>query len=222
MTIFDYLRFCKEKNIEPIVKDAYGLKHDLIKENIQIIFTVSQFKLWKYYDSWDHYKRCFKENDCHACLTNYEENYIKDTTINYQQLQTLQYFPDEDIEAFTQKEFDKLNKIGRDKEEMLKVIGADDESEDPYKRAVNMYPEFLRDSLARYTLKSIKRRMLLDAKSGSIKCENKRLFAIPDMYAFCEFLFLNEKEPTGLLKDGEVAGKLLLKHDKVDVLRSPH
>ena len=83
---FDYIRFCKVNNVKPIVKDAWGVVHDLEKEHITIILTTSMFKLWKLYRSWDEYKKFFKENDCKFCKTNYEETYIKNCTINYQML----------------------------------------------------------------------------------------------------------------------------------------
>jgi hypothetical protein len=76
---FDFLKFCKVNDAPPIIKDIYGKEHNLVEENIQIIFTKSQFKLWKYYRSWDHYKQCFKENNCVLNRTNFEEDDIPDT-----------------------------------------------------------------------------------------------------------------------------------------------
>ena len=64
--------------------------------------------------------------------------------------------------------------------------------------------------------------MLYDAKSGKIKLKNKRLFAIPDLYACCQRWFLHEEHPEGLLPNGTVACKIFRKYDKADILRSPH
>lgn len=130
--------------------------------------------------------------------TNFEEAYIPDTTLNYQMLQTLEDFTDEDVETFTQKTYDRITNIAKDQQTMLRVLHAEAGSEDPYCQALSMYPELLRDAYARETLKSIKKRWLYDARSGRIKCQNKRLFAIPDMYAACEYWFLGIKEPQGL------------------------
>lgn len=219
---FDFIRFCRANNVEPIVTDIYGLKHHLINENIQIILTKSQFKLWKYYSSWEHYKKCFKENNCCLNRTNFEEDYIADTEISYQMLQTLTDFTDDEITAFTRRTHDKINNIATDSKAMLRTLQADPESKNPYKRALCIYPELLRDAYSRETLHAIKKRWTLDAKSGKIKCENKRLFAIPDLYAACQFWFLNQKQPEGLLKNGEVACKPYRGKDKVACLRSPH
>lgn len=222
LTSFDYLKFCKVNNVEPKLTDRWGTEHDLIKEDIRIIFTESQFKQAKYYDDWDHYKRCFKECGCTMNRTNFEEDYIPDTTINYQMLQTLEDFTDEEIQIFTQKTHDRIQNIAQDQETMLRVLHAEAGSTDPYCQALRMYPALLRDAYARESLKAIKKRWLYDAKSGRIKCRNKRLFAIPDMYAACEYWFQGIKEPQGLLQDGQIACKVYQNYDKADVLRSPH
>lgn len=219
---FDFIKFCKVNGVDPVIKDIYGAEHNLIDEDIQIIFTKSQFKLWKYYKSWDHYKQCFKENGCSLNRTNFEEDYIPDTEISYQMLQTLTDFTDEEISQFTKRTHDRINGIARNANVMLQTLQADEESDNPYKRALSIYPELLREAYSRETLKAIKKRWTLDAKSGKIKCENKRLFAIPDLYAACQFWFLKELNPEGLLKDGEVSCKPYRGRDKVACLRSPH
>lgn len=88
---FDFIRFCSVNGVKPVIKDIYGLEHDLIKENIQIIFTESQFKMWKYFGSWDAYKKAFKECDARAGKTNYEEEEIEDASINYQFIRRMPY-----------------------------------------------------------------------------------------------------------------------------------
>ena len=219
---FDFIKFCKVNNVKPVIKDAWGKEHDLIKERINVILTTSMFKLYKLYKDWDEYKKFYKENDCRFCKTNYEEQYIKDTTTNYQMIQTCQLMTDEEIKQFVQKEHDRILNLTKDCDAMLKTLNAIDDSEQPYKAALFYYPELLREAYSRETLKNIRRRMLLDAKSGKIKCDNKRLFVLPDFYAACEFWFMGIKEPKGLLQKDEVACKIFRRHAKADVLRSPH
>lgn len=86
LAVFDWNKFCEEHNVEPIIEDLWGVKHDLIKENIQIILTKSQFKMWKYYDDFNTYKHYFKLYGCKCGKTNYEEDYLPDKQINYQML----------------------------------------------------------------------------------------------------------------------------------------
>lgn len=68
--------------------------------------------------------------------TNFEESYIPDTTINYQMLQTLEDFTDEEIEAFTRKTHDRIVNIGSNQESMLKALNAELGSEKPYNQAL--------------------------------------------------------------------------------------
>lgn len=219
---FDFIHFCEVNGVPPVIEDYYGKVHNLVEENIQVIFTESQFKMAKYYNSWDEYKAYFKKCNCHLCKTNYEEPWIKDSYLNYQMLQTLTDFTEEDIQKLTQKEHQRIESIATDKNAMLRTLGADEKAITPYRAALAVYPELLREAYTRESLKSIKKRWIQDAKSGKIKYQNKRLFAIPDLYAACQYWFMGIKEPEGLLKDGEVACKIYKKFDEADVLRSPH
>jgi hypothetical protein len=96
LCVFDWVKFIEVNNCSSLIKDIYGVEHDVIKENIQVIFTKSQFKLYKYYQSWNEYKEKFKEYNCIASYTNKEEDRIKNATINYQMLQTLIDISDEE------------------------------------------------------------------------------------------------------------------------------
>ena len=222
LSSFDFIRFCKVHHTPPVIKDIYGDYHDLEKENIQIILTKSQFKLWNFYDSWDDYKQKFKENNCCFNRTNFEEDYVPDTDISYQMLQTLTDFSNEELELFTFRTHEKITNIAKSSASMLQTLQADQESLNPYKKALAIYPELLREAYSKETLKSIKKRWTLDAKSGRIRCNNKRLFVVPDFYAMCEYWFLHIKEPKGLLQNGEVACRPYRNVDKIAALRSPH
>ena len=222
LIVFDYIKFCKVHGVKAIITDPWGTVHDLEKENIKIVLFESVVKMWKYYDSWDHYKKCFKENGCKCGRTNYEEDYIANKTLNYQYIQSLTDVTDEEIAELVKDELERINGITKNMDSMLKVLKADPESEQPYKAALAVYPELLREAYSRESLKAIRKRMILDAKSGKLRCENKRLFACPDLYAVCEHLFLNDPHPKGLLNNGEIACKIFRRHNKADVLRSPH
>lgn len=219
---FNFLRFCEENGCEAKLKDVWGQMHDLRAEDIQVVFTKSQLKLWKYYDSWDEYKSFFKTCGCTFGRTNMEEAYIGNSELNYQFIQTLQNFPQNELKEFVRPTYDRIKSLSNDREHMLHALGADDYSEVPYRQALTLYPELLREAYSRESLKAIKKRWTLDAKSGKIRCKNKRLFAIPDLYAACQYWFLGQKEPEGLLKNGEVFARPFRDVDEVDVLRSPH
>lgn len=109
--VFDFVKFIECNNCPTTIKDIYGKEHDIIEEDIQIIFTKSQFKMWKYYDSWDDYKEKYKKYGCAAGCTNVEEDRIKDATINYQMLQTLTDIEDDEILEIAKNSTSKLNKL---------------------------------------------------------------------------------------------------------------
>ena len=109
--VFDFVKFIKVNNYSPIIKDIYGKEHDVIEENIQIIFTKSQFKMYKFYDSWDEYKTYFKKYNCQAGRCNTEEDRVKNAKINYQMLQTLTNISDEEILLLASKSIEKITNI---------------------------------------------------------------------------------------------------------------
>ncbi|MBP5423896.1 MAG: hypothetical protein J6Y78_15800 [Paludibacteraceae bacterium] len=219
---FDFIKFCDVHGVEPIITDPWGTVHNLRKEGIKIILFESVVKMWKFYDNWDDFKKKYKENGCRCGKTNYEEDYIANKTLNYQYIQTLTDITDEEIAELTKKEHERIDGITKNMDSMLKTLKADEESEQPYKAALAVYPELLREAYSRESLRAIRKRMILDAKSGKLHCFNKRLFACPDLYAVCEHLFLNDPHPKGLLNNGEIACKIFRRHNKADVLRSPH
>lgn len=221
LTPFDFLRFCREHGVEPKLTDAWGKEHDLVAEDIQIILTTSQFKLWKFYESWDAFKAIARANGCTLARTNFEEPFIPDTCMNYQFIESLVDFTDEEMMEFTQATWDKIKGIASDARAMLRTLRADELSELPYKRALYLYMPLLRDGYSYCTLRDIKKRWTEDAQSGRIITESKRLYVIPDIYAACEYWFLGIKEPKGLLEDGEVFCRVYRKYDEVDCLRSP-
>ena len=59
--VFKFDKFIEKNQCSPIIKDIYGVEHDIIKEDIQVIFTKSQFKFYGYYQSWQQYKEYFKQ-----------------------------------------------------------------------------------------------------------------------------------------------------------------
>ena len=113
------LQWRKEFNNDKIgiIKDIYGREYDIISENIKYIFTKSQFKMYKFYDSWEHYKNNFKKYKCEACVCSKEEDEINDATINYQMLQTLT-----DITLSEMKILSNRNNITIEKLHEYKII----------------------------------------------------------------------------------------------------
>lgn len=225
---FQYNSFVKQ-NLEEypnatIVKDIYGKEWDILKDGIEIIFTKSQFKMAKYYDSWEDYKNKFKEFNCEAGICNEEPDKIKNAKINYQMVQTLTDITDEELIQLARKLNDDIYNISRDRNTMLKVLGVTEfnENKNSLQKCLEIYPELLQDEHCRQILRDTRKKLVKEGKSARFPVNGKYTFLIPDLYAFSEWLFLDIKNPQGLLKDGEVACKLFKEDNDLDVLRSPH
>ena len=220
---FDYIRFIQENNCSPIIKDIYGKEHNVIEEDIQIVFTKSQFKMWKYYDSWEQYKEYYKKYGCSAGYTNMEEDKIKDATINYQMLQTLTDITDEEIDSIIADSQSKIDNICT-LDGMKKSFGITpyNDNMNYLQQAINLYPDLMNDEYIKITLREIKNSMIKRFKSGSLSVRGKYTFLLPDLYAACEHWFMGIENPKGLLNDGEVFCWLFRKDEKLDCLRSPH
>lgn len=221
---FDFIRFIKENKATGVVTDIYGQEHDILKENIKIIFTKSQLKMWKFFDDWNEYKDNFKKYHCTAGICNREEDIISDSVINYQMIQTLSDMTDEEIHSLAKSNVQDIEKMASDVKTMLKVFGVTEWNCDKtgFQRCLEIYPELLSDLHCRNTLKEIKNKLEKDLWSARFDMGGKYTFVIPDLYAFCEWLFLGVENPKGLLKDGEVCCKLYDNGEKLDCLRSPH
>lgn len=222
--VFDFRKFIQENGCSSVIKDIYGKEHNVISEDIQVIFTKSQFKLWKYYDNWDQYKEYYKKYGCTAGYTNPEEERIKDATINYQMLQSLTDVTDEEIDEIINESKNKLQNICSSVNDIKSVFGVTpyNQNKTDLQKAIELYPELLNDVYIRNKLKDIKDSMIKNYKSGKLQVHGKYTFLLPDLYAACQHWFMGIDNPDGLLEDGEVFCWLFRKDEKLDCLRSPH
>lgn len=227
MTPFDYIEFIKlhidEYPNARYVNDIYGKQYDLLSEDIRYIFTKSQFKMYKYYESWEHYKDNYKKYNCHASYCNEERDVFPDAKIGYQMLQTLTDISDKEIDMLTHSTVKEINDIGDNVGTMMKILGAkkDRYNKTYYQDALLLYPEMLSDPYSRKTLKDIKKSLVEEGKGGKINISGKYTFICPDIYAFSEWLFLGIENPKGLLSDNQVSCSLYPNSKELDVLRSP-
>jgi len=225
LVTFPFDKFINEKcNGQAIIYDIYGKEHNILKENIKYIFTKSQFKLYKYYSSWEEYKENFKKYNCEACYCNIEEDFIPKAKINYQMLQTLSDIKDEEIERLIKRTREDIEKIGNDYQVTMRILGATEYNKTPnyFQEALMIYPELFKDTYHREILKQTKKSLVKQAKGGRLSVNGRYQFLSPDLYAFCEWLFLNDDSPKGLLEDGEVYSSLNKNGVDLACLRSPH
>lgn len=225
MVQFPFDQFIQEKCGRDVrIYDIYGDPHDILAEGIEYIFTKSQFKLYKYFNNFECYKERFKYNQCEACYCNIEEEYIPKARINYQMLQTLSDMKDREIDKLIQNSIKEIDNIGIDYKTTMRLLGATDYNKNPsyFQEALMIYPELFRDPYCRDILKQTKKSLVKQAKGGRLRVNGKYLFLSPDLYAFCEWLFLGNQNPKGLLQNGEVYTKEFKNEDELACLRSPH
>lgn len=227
MTPANYIKFCDEfRHGDYKIKDIYGKEYDLKEDNILYIFSKSQFKMYKYYDSWDQYKEYFKKYNCGANMCNLEPDTkdFRKASFNYQMWQTLTDITDEEIKSFTDEVDEFITKGYSDRKTMLNLLGADDSNKKKtwLQKSIEIYPELIRDYHIKEQLASMLNARKKEAKYGKFKIDATYTFLIPDVFAWMQWLFLGEETPKGLLKNGEVSCKLFKKSDKLLVNRSPH
>lgn len=222
---FPFDKFIQEKcGGDATVYDIYGERHDIIAEGIKYIFTKSQFKMAKYYRSWNEYKENFKKYGCEACYCNIEEDYIPKARINYQMLQTLTDMTDDEIQWITRKSIEEIDAVGNDFKTTMRLLGATEYNQNKsyMQEALMIYPELFKDAYNRDILKQTKNSLVKQAKAGRLRVNGHYTFLSPDLYAFCEWLFLGEQNPRGILADGEVYCRDFANGDELACLRSPH
>lgn len=230
LAVFPFDRFIREADKQDpsvqhgVVKDIYGVEHDVLKEDIQVIFTKSQFKMYKYYSSWEEYIAMYQKYGCTAGKCNEEESFLPDAKLNYQMLQTLTDISEDEIERLANRSVEKIQNVASDRETMLEVFGASSQykNKNAFQECLSIYPELLSDPYTKEMLRQIKKNLVKEGRSAKIDLSAKYMFLIPDLYAFCQWLFLGDKDPCGLLKDGEVSSFLYRAYKKLDCLRSPH
>ena len=222
--VFDFRKFIETNNYSPTIKDIYGKEWHVIDDDIQIIFTKSMFKMWKYFNSWQQYKDNFKKYYCQAGLCNTEEDRIKSAKINYQMLQTLINITDEEINQLVSSSVSKITNICSSVDTMLDVLGVTPYNTHPtaFQKALKIYPALLDDTYAKDVLREAKNSLLKKYRSGKLEINGKYTFLLPDFYAACEYWFGHIEKPDGLLRDKEVFCWLFKKYEKLDCLRSPH
>ncbi len=220
---FPFDKFIEKYNGNPEIVDIYGKKHNIIDENIEIIFTKSQFKMYKFYKSWSEYCENFKKYNCQAGTCN-EEDEFPNAKINYQMLQTLTNISNKELKQLAGKTINSINNISKDRNTMLRVMGvkASNTNKNYLQQALEIYPHLLGDNHIKHVLEQIKHSLVKQARSAKLDIDSVYTFICPDLYAFCEYLFLDNKNPNGLLKDGEVYCDLYKEKNKLDCLRSPH
>lgn len=200
---FDFHRFAQDVAKTDKIKDVWGVEYNI--NDIDVLLTVSQFKMWKEYENWQEYlsyvdkfghiwgvSRVNKKNDDEFVLT------------NYQYLQTLN-LDKEQIQKLAQPTIDWINGIGSGQlaSVLLYLLGAqngDFTDENEYEDMLNevemnfvkgimLEPELLKDDYIKTQIYKTLKRKIKDAKIGRLWVKGNYSFQISDPYALCEWAF---------------------------------
>ena len=260
---FDFRTFATEIAHNTVILDAWDNPVDIEEQDIRFLFTTSQLKMWKMYDSWEDYKKAFNDNGIQISINSYA-NPAKDTvTFAYQYLQTLPFGCD--IKKLCTPAKDEIIRLHTDFEYVKEVMGYTDDSETDIdeisdgediedsentdsdvvvtdelqtdtkeeKRscnsliaeALNVYPQLVYDPYIEAKIRQLVISKRKSYRAGKIPLGGYYSYVAPDMYAFCEYLFMGEKNPEGLVPKNHVYNKYYDNKGTVEhivCLRSPH
>lgn len=144
------------------VKDLWGKEYSIgwIKDHIKMILNGSQLKMYKYYNSWDEYKKAFKKNGLKICINNMMHYPKTDNPLvmsAYQFYQTVprKNFTEKRIENLCKNTVNIINGYKTDNNAVLELFGIDDsEKLEPFYASIRQYPDMVYDISVRKKVKS--------------------------------------------------------------------
>ena len=204
-----------------IVKDIWG--NDIDIREVEMILTESSLKLWKCYDSIDHYMNAYKECGFEFSVTKISPHELEnERELNYQYLQSYD-FSDKDIKELCDPTIKYLkDSMCGDYEQTIKFLGIDGDLNDNnwqqalYTNEYMMNDPYIIDSVHRYIKKKIN-----NAKIGKLKVNGNYQIASGDPFALMQSIC--GLEVTGLLKAEECYSKYWIDKNvnELVIFRSP-
>ena len=236
--VFDFHKFSREVAGKHIITDLYGKEVDT--DNIDMIITESQFKLWKGYDSWQHYLDCCKENGGRWGVTKFTPKEDKTAVFtNYQFLQVLNLDTPEKIKELCEPTVEWFDKITSQDSNysLLYLLGSlcdkplnEMETEEfmdifntlePSVRALILNRDLINDTYIKTKLARSLNRKIEESYLGKLMVNGNFQFMISEPYSLCEHIYgLPVK---GLLKEHEHYSQYWNNRDvsKVVAMRAP-
>lgn len=195
-TAFDIHRWFKKYNIKTIT-DVWGNTHKV--EDIDCIWTKSQFKLKKYFESIDDYISRLKKYNHVIGVSKYNKTLKQEKAMfrmNFQYLQVLNLNKDKifRISKYTKDLYEKI--INGDEFATIKFLGLLDSKESMdeenansnYMKALLINPDMIYDrAINRNIYESLKKR-INELKTGKCYVNGRYSFAVGDMVGFMEYV----------------------------------
>jgi hypothetical protein len=228
---FDFRRFSREVAHNSFVEDVWGKTWDI--NDIDIIISQSQFKLWDSYQSLEDYVENCNKNDLGWLISRYSPKFEKTSVkSNYQFLQVLN-LNNEQVKSLCKKTVDFFKYAIAEKYEysLLYLLGdyinkEIDESwlndiQDHISKALIYNPNILNDPYVKQHIIRTLNKKIKESYLGSLILNGNYSVMISDPYAQCEHIF--GLPVNGLLKRDEYFSKFWNDRfiDKVVACRAP-
>lgn len=208
---FDFRAYAKSKGIDKIY-DRWGKQYPI--DEIDVILSESQFKMYKYYSSWQDYKKYADAADIKWGVARYNRK-VDDEFVqaNYQYIQTLG-IDKEGIEKMIQPTIDWIQKVcsGDELFGLLFALGGGcgnlgygsllKSTQSNAIKAVIKNKDFIKDGFIQAKMYKTMARLIEKAKIGKIWVHGNYQFMISDPVAQCESAL--GLEPKGCLNKDEV------------------
>ena len=231
--VIDFKQYAREHNIE-YVTDMYG--HQKRIEDMDIILTKSQFKLYNAYDSMDDYDRLCEKNGVLWGVTKVTPK-IDDCHFrsNYQFCQAIDLLNDDDVSELCNPTINWLKGIisGDAYKSILFMLGSLlnkdsldyndilNQTSDNVAKALILNHRMIEDEYIKNTLIQSINKKIKESYLGKLVLHGNFSVMIPDMYAFMQHAF--GQEVTGALKEFEHYSHFWNERNKKEVvaMRSP-
>ena len=204
LVTFDFKEYAREYGIK-IIKDRYGVEHNI--EEIDALISESQFKMAKYYSSWETYLSYHHEYNLRWGVARYntkeDDKYV---LTNYQYIQVLDLTPEE-IKGLASYTMDWIKKICSGKLEYALAynIGVKDQTiskqglinscGSTFTKAIVKNPNTLNDGFVQRKIYNSIKESIRQAKIGRLWVKGNYQFMISDPVAQC-------RSALGLSPDG--------------------
>lgn len=220
---FDFHEFARENNITTFM-DIYG--NSIAVEDIDVIISESQFKLWGAYSSTQDYIKNCEENELGWGITRVSPKF--DKSFAFSSYQFIQSLKTEDVSALCQPTVDWLSSLNTSEDSILAYLFGELDYHDGWfdelsplhrglllEQSISQDPYFLKEinnSISKKKKESCMGRLIFPANYQ---------FMIGDPYAQCQHIFGVEGE--SLLENGECYSDYWNKKesDQIALVRSP-
>lgn len=231
MVPFDFKKYGRVHGITTI-KDRWGKEYHL--DDIDVLVSESQFKMYKFYDSWEEYLDYFTKGGLRWGVARYNKKYDDENVLaNYQYIQVLKLKP-EDIDELIAPTIEWIKNIcsGDDLFSILFTLGCKDEdieynryygtAQANYSKAIVKNKDFLKDSYVQRKIYQNIVECINRAKIGKVWVRGNYQFMISDPVAQCQSAL--GMPVCGILPPDKVYSKFWIDRgvtDKICLSRSP-